>query len=342
MSATLEAIRQKHQLPALATVVVVDGDIRSRAAVGVRKLGDSTAVTTNDLFHIGSCTKSMTATLAAMLVADGKLKWTSTVAEVFPEWKGKIDSGYEAVTLQQLVTHHAGLPGSPPSAAWARAFRKQGTPLEQRREFLQAVLKDKPAAPPGEKAIYSNQGFALAGAMLEKVAGEPWERLITERLFQPLGMRSAGFGPPGTLGQVDAPWGHVGQGARAVPSQQDNPPSIAPAGTVHCSLDDLAKFVQFHLRRGRGTTLLSEDSIKLLHTPVPGGEFACGWMVVERGWAGGKALTHSGSNTMWYVVMWLAPARNFAVIAATNIGGDSAARGCDEVAATMIRQWLPR
>ena len=80
---TLEAIRKKHDLPALAVVVVKDGAIRDRLAVGVRKLGDPTPVTTNDLFHIGSCTKSMTATLAAMLIEDGKLKWDTTIADVF-------------------------------------------------------------------------------------------------------------------------------------------------------------------------------------------------------------------------------------------------------------------
>ena len=57
--------------------------------------------------------------------------------------------------------------------------------------------------------IYSNQGYAIVGAMLEKLTGTPWETLITERLFKPLHMDSAGFGPPGTIGAVDQPWGHT-------------------------------------------------------------------------------------------------------------------------------------
>jgi hypothetical protein len=51
---------------------------------------------------------------------------------------------------------------------------------------------------------------------------------------------------------------------------------------------------------------------------------------------------HNGSNTMWYVVMWLAPERNFSVVAATNIASSDAEQGCDEVAAAMIHQWLPK
>ena len=61
---------------------------------------------------------------------------------------------------------------------------------------------------------------------------------------------------------------------------------------------------------------------------------------MKRGWAGGNALMHNGSNTMWYLVMWLAPEKNFAVIAATNLAGPDAEKGCDETASAMISKWL--
>src|SRR5215510_9039420 len=83
-TSVIEAIRKKHELPALAIMVVKDGKICDRAATGVRKFGNPARVTTNDVFHIGSCTKSMTATLAAILIEEGKLRWDLTLAEVFP------------------------------------------------------------------------------------------------------------------------------------------------------------------------------------------------------------------------------------------------------------------
>ena len=94
----IEAIRKNQDLPALAVVVTKDGQICDRVAVGVRKWGDSTPVTTNDVFHIGSCTKSMTATLTAILIEEGKLRWDTTIAEVFPELRGRMDKQYESVT----------------------------------------------------------------------------------------------------------------------------------------------------------------------------------------------------------------------------------------------------
>ena len=140
----LEGIRKKHELPALAVVVVKDGRICDRAAVGIRKWGDPAPVTTNDLFHIGSCTKSMTATLTAMLIEEGKVRWDTTIAEVFPDLRGKMDKQYEAVTVEQLLQHRGGVPGAPPSSAWKRAWEKAGTPVEQRREFVAAVLREPP------------------------------------------------------------------------------------------------------------------------------------------------------------------------------------------------------
>jgi CubicO group peptidase (beta-lactamase class C family) len=342
MAQVLEGILKKHDLPALAVVVVKDGKICGRAAVGVRKWGDATPVTTNDVFHIGSCTKSMTATLAAMFIDEGKLRWDTTIAEVFPEWKGKMDGQYETVTVEQLLTHRGGVPGAPPDAAWKRAWEQQGTPTEQRREFIQAVLSQPPEVAPGTKMIYSNQGYAIVGAMLEKLAGTPWETLITQRLFVPLHMDSAGFGPPGTPGKIDQPWGHTHKLLRTVPIQEDNPPAIAPGGRVHCTLDDLARFTIFHLQRDPAGGLLKPETLVRLHTPPDGGDYACGWRVLKRGWAKGNALMHNGSNTMWYVVMWLAPERDFSVVVGTNIAGPDAEKGCDEVAAAMIQTWLAK
>ncbi len=336
----IEVLRKQYHLPALAVVVVKDGIICDSSAVGVRKAGDPTLVTTNDVFHIGSETKSMTATLAAMLIEDGKLRWDTTIAEVFPEFKGKMDEQYEAVTVEQLLTHRGGVPGKAPAEAWKRAWEQQGTPVQQRYEFIRAVLAQPPEAAPGAKYIYSNQGYAVIGAMLEKLTGTPWETLITERLFKPLHMASAGFGPPGTLGEVDQPWGHTRKGDTAVPTQSDNPPAIAPAGRVHCSLEDLARFTIFHLEGERKGGLLKPETFLKLHTPPAGSDYACGWVVVKRGWAGGWALTHAGSNTMWYVVMWLAPEKDFSVLVGTNIAGPDAEKGCDEAASAMIKKWL--
>jgi CubicO group peptidase (beta-lactamase class C family) len=346
-SQMLETIRVKHKFPALAAAVVVDGKIVATNAVGFRKHGGTEAVTVNDKFHIGSITKSMTATVAAMLVEQGKISWTTTIGESFPDDGEQLHPNYRGVTLEQLLTHRGGAPGNAPKLLWIKAWNAGGPPAEQRRDFVKGILARKPEVKPGTKYIYSNQGYAIAGVLLEQAAGKPWEELMRAMLFEPIGMNSAGFGAPATPGKVDQPWGHTKgllTGIEPVPPgpRADNPPAIGPAGTVHCSLPDLAQFVVFHLAGEQGASeLLKPALFKKLHTSA-GDDYALGWVVLDRKWAGGRALMHNGSNTMFYVVVWMAPERNCAVIVATNVGVDAAFEGCDEAAGNLIEQFFPK
>jgi len=166
---------------------------------------------------------------------------------------------------------------------------------------------------------------------------------MREHLFTPLGMTTAGFGPPGTAETVDQPRGHLIVGARWKPMEPgefaDNPAVIGPAGTVHCSMADWAKYAAFHLRGARGEeATLPADAFRKLHTPLSGDEqrYAFGWLVAERGWAGGETLTHAGSNTMWFAVLWLAPNRDAAYLAATNVAHGSAFTACDAAISKLI------
>ena len=350
VAAELEPIRTAHHLPALGAVVVLSNRVVALGVTGVRKAGETNLVTIADQWHHGSITKSMTATLAAMLVEEGRISWTTRIADVFPDLK--MNDQWKTVTLEQLLSHHAGAPADlNPSGIWARVWLQSGPPREQRRFLLEQVTALPPEAAPGTKYIYSNAGYAIAGALLEKITGEAWEDLMTKRLFQPLGMTSAGFGAPGTPDRLDQPRGHtfVGDKPRAVePGRSaDNPVGIGPAGIVHCSLMDLAKFAAFHLAGDKGNgRLLKPESFKKLHTgwvrvAASGDDrYAMGWIVTARDWAGGTALMHTGSNTMWFTTVWLAPKKDFAVITVTNIGGDQAAKATDEAAWKLIQEIL--
>lgn len=340
-TASVEAIRAKFGVPALAAAAVRDGEIVALGVSGLRKVGGTEVVTTDDKWHLGSCTKSMTASLAAMLVGEGKIRWETTVAEVFPEWRAEMEESWRAVTLEQLLIHRSGAPGNAPPKLWAEAWQARGTPTEQRLTFVRGLLREKPETTPGARFIYSNQGYSIAGAMLERVTKQAWETLLKDRLFTPLGLKSAGFGAPAAIGRVDHPWGHATLGNAVVPvppgPQADNPVAIGPAGTVHASISDFARYAGWHARGSRREAdLLSADTVVRLHRPADGQDYAMGWVVVSRGWAGGTALTHTGSNTMWFCVMWVAPEKGAAFVAATNVAGPAADKACDEAVAKLI------
>ncbi|MGB8169353.1 MAG: serine hydrolase domain-containing protein [Chthoniobacteraceae bacterium] len=342
----LETIRAKYQLPALAAAAVQGVKILESGAVGVRRVDAPVKVTIDDRWHIGSCTKSMTATLAAMFVERGEMKWTSTVGETFPELHDTMDPQWTSVTLEQLLTHRAGAPAAAPENLWRNAQTRQGTATEQRLQFVRGLLLHRPETPPGTAFVYSNQGYAIAGAMLERVSSQPWETLMSTMLFPACVMPNAGFGEPATRGKIDQPWGHARSGEKLVPvppgPQADNPPAIGPAGTVHCTIEELARYAAWHARGERtGTASLKKESFVKLHTAAAGGDYAMGWKVLPRGWAGGNALTHNGSNTMFFSVIWIAPAKDIAFVAATNCAGEEAAKGCDEAVALLLSR-LPK
>src|SRR4029077_19100809 len=117
-----------------------------------------------DRFHIGSDTKAMTAMLCGILVDEGKLKGDQPLGETFPELKKSMNSQYQAVTLEQLLTHRGGAPGSLEKDPWGGRLRlHQGTPTSARRLLLQGVTSKPPEADPGTTFIYSNAGVSIAG-----------------------------------------------------------------------------------------------------------------------------------------------------------------------------------
>jgi CubicO group peptidase (beta-lactamase class C family) len=250
------------------------------------------------------------------------------------------------VTLDLLLRNHSGAPTDlDADGLWGRLCGMKGSPpTAQRRALVEGVLKRPPVSKPGTKFLYSNAGFAVAGAMAETLMKTPWETLITKRLFEPLGMKSAGFGAPGTADKMDQPRGHGADGKPVEPGLgADNPAAIGPAGIVHCTIGDWGKYVSLHLRGERkgSTKLLAPESFVRLHKPsADESGYAMGWVVADRLWAGGRALTHSGTNTMWFCTTWLAPAKDFAVLVTCNQGGDEAAKACDEACGALIQDHL--
>ena len=347
LSPILAEIVKDSGIPGMVAATVAGERVVAIGAAGVRKRDAKELVTTSDLFHLGSCTKAMTATLIARLVREGKISWDAKVGDIFTNLNDTIHPKWREVTMEQLLSNRGGAPGDLKTGGlWGRLWLRHGTPTEQRMTLVQGVITKEPETEPGTKYIYLNAGFAIAGAMAEKVTGESWEDLMRSRIFGPLGMTSAGFGAPGTLEQIDQPRGHKADGSAIGPGAwADNPAAIGPAGTVHAAIEDWAKFIAVHLHGPRGRSdFLPADVFEKLHRPAvnktSNGQYALGWSVTERPWGGGRVLNHSGSNTMWYCVVWMAPKRAFAVLVCTNQGGDKAAQACDDAASKMIAAHL--
>jgi CubicO group peptidase (beta-lactamase class C family) len=272
---------------------------------GLRAADAKTQVALADQWHIGSCTKSMTATLAARLVEAGHIKWEATVGQILGPHLPPFNAAYKDATLLQLLAHHSGLPHDVTGTdKYGRGLRPDIR--AERLQYLAAVLNEAPVVTPGKEDSYSNAGYVAAGAMLELVMDKPWEELMRAHVFAPLGLTSAGFGPPGHPDKYDQPVGHAsGAGGKVRPAtkleEADYPPPVTgPCGTVHLNLRDLLAYLKAH--RDRAASFLSEASWKTLHTAPFGGNYALGWGGKEDG-----TLSHSGSNGLWWANVVITP-----------------------------------
>lgn len=349
LQAVLERLRDRGGIPAMGAAIFTGDKIEWIGAAGVRAIGHDEKATVDDLWHLGSCTKSMTGTLIAEMCEKGELSPTMTIAEGLPGLGEGIEAKYRVATLSQLLTMTAGVPAElSKDSLWSRLWKQNGTVVEQRAELSQAVLSWGPKQAPGSKFEYANASFAIAGHIAEVKSGKPWEELMQERVFGPLGIKSAGFGAPGTAGRVDQPWGHrvKEKGSRELVAVDpgspgaDNPPAISPAGRVHMSMSDWAKYLMLHVRRGEGQpSIMKRVSFDLMQTPPEGKDYAWGWGTASRPW-GGRVLTHSGSNTMWFCVAWVSPEKGFGVLVVTNVSMPDTPKVCDEVCWNLIQKRL--
>ena len=321
-----EALLDGH-LPGIGVRVESHGKLLLSEAQGLRSLQHLQAVTPEDRWHLGSDTKAMTAFLIALAIQDGRMSWES---EAFPllglEREFKVHPENEKLTVADLLTHQSGLQDTHDiqnGNLWIKLAQSKRPVLAQRIEITRATL-----AAPSKKSralSYANINYIVLGALLEATYTTSWEILLRERVFQPLGMTSCGFGVAGAPGEKtpSQPWPHVKDGDQLVGAppelKLDNPALLGPAGTVHCSLADWSKFIHeiMNAAQGRGKLLRKRELALRLLTPASGTSYTYGaWILGEEGKV--TTFAHDGSNTFNYAKAWFAPEKRAIVLIATN------------------------
>ncbi len=312
--AVLAPVRERTQIPGLAAAVVRDGKIIAVGVAGVRELGQPELVQPGDPFLVASCTKLMTQLLVGRLVQDGRLRLDATMAQLLPGVKLRPE--YAKATLGDLLGHTAGLP------AYTRItphdtpiiFELKGSPKQQRDTFVAHVVQENPAGAVGSDFVYSNAGFVALGNIAECAAGKPWESLIQEQVFQPLGVRSATVGFPGGAAANALPKGHARTPNGFAPAKYEPPNAgvFAPAGGICLAIEDFARLAaaEVSLEAGRETAFLNQATANAVSAQAakraPRGE--------SRVYFGGQG-SFTAACAVW-------PAQGLGIVVCTN-GGDS-------------------
>jgi CubicO group peptidase (beta-lactamase class C family) len=336
LRAAVVRAQQQTGVPGLVAALVDEDELVAESA-GLRAAAPMPpkAFLPTDRVHLGSCFKAMTATVCARLVEKGRLRWDSTLAEVFPDIAPTMHPDFRVVTVTDLLSHRSGLSDDvlqsiPPSLL-------KGSGRQVRARVFPTLLRDAPANPRGTYE-YSNAGYALAGAIIERISNDAFEAVVSRELTGPLGITTLKQGAPSNpkLKVPDQPRGHDDDGRPLLPAQEDDPVGIAPAGTFSMSIADWAKFVRVHMGLPAATPgYITAASLTTLHTPVGGptdaenpadfSQYALGWGVVT---ADGEIhLVHTGSNNSWLSAVEINPRTKRAFLYGSNqySKGDAAA-----------------
>ena len=339
LATVLDSLRYALDVPALAGAIITDSGVVEARAVGCRRYGGPVNVTDDDQFHLGSCGKSFTAVMVGLLVDDGLVQWTTTLPTIFPEYANSMRGEYKDVTIRDLLSHAAGFMRD------ANVQLHTSSPREQRKEIVDWALR-QPATQPRGTYLYSNLGFVIAGAVIERVADRPYEEIVFERVIRPLGLTSAGIGQMGSPGLEDQPLQHSADHSPIIATPDAHLAySYDPAGMLHMSVGDWGRYCAWVLAcdAGHGSLLRAETAKTITTMAVsdgPYGGYALGWGVIYRTWGGGWVLSHSGSNGYNYAEVVLAPARRFGILVMTNQGAGVNATPTDPAVTRLIDFYL--
>lgn len=310
----------------LACPGIVAGFIDARnkpqiASVGIQRVGSETPLHVTDALHLGSCTKALTALLIGDAIGAGQLRFKTTLGAFSLVWK---KSPWADRTIDDVLRHEAGLPEN---AKW---WGLAGTGLAvtaQRRDVLNTKWLDGSKRTTRGKYAYSNVGYVVLGSVIDTVYGMPYEDVMQLRIARPNLLQSTGFGnPPSVSGHQQAQQGYLS-------TTLDNPPVMNSAGRLHMSMGDWLQTASLHTD---SRSFLPQDVRKQLQFSSLDGGYAGGWIVTKRSWAAGPALTHAGSNTFWFAVMWIAPNTGRAFAAVANAAGVEVSNSLDRIIGAMI------
>jgi CubicO group peptidase (beta-lactamase class C family) len=316
------------EVPGMAIAIVRNDSVLVAKGYGVRQLGRPERVDEHTVFGIASLTKSFTATAAAMLVDDGKLEWDAPARRYLPSLTFRDPYLTENVSIRDLLSHRTGLHAS--NMAWVMTG-------VDRTEMIRRARYLEPEAPFRTREVYSNVGYLIAGEAIAAAAGMPYEEVIRQRIFAPLGLRNTTIGDAAVAREANRVMPHAFIGGVQRPIAWSDIDVIAAAGSVNSSAADMAQWLRFQMGDGTfaGRRLVSAEALWQIHFPQtvvavtaamerarlvegwPG--YAMGWNVMD--YRGHPMLWHSGNADGQPSIMAILPHDHVGAVVMVNTWG---------------------
>jgi len=298
-------------------VIVKDGKVLFQSGYGYADVEQKVPMDPERvMMRIGSTSKLFTWTAVMQLVEQGKLDLHRNVDD-YLDFKVSPPGG-ASITLLDLMNHRGGFEEGLKDvlATDPRALISTETYLKQHPRPL--LFR------PGTVPAYSNSGTALAGYIVQRVSGEPFERYIEQHIFQPLGMQHSTFDQP--LPERFKGMASRGYRTASQPPQPYELITTAPAGSVAATAADMARFMLAHLQQGHlgSYDMLSPQTAQLMHTPseaaLPGfATMAHGFFHEMRN--GHLLLGHGGDTIFFHTELDMLPTDGVGIFYSFNSRG---------------------
>ena len=321
LSEIVSKAREIYKVPAITLTVMNSETVHLQEVQGVRVLDKPAKATLDDYFHIGSCSKSVLAVMAAKLIEQRKIGWQTKFFDVLPELKEHANAAYSDITLEDLLLSEAGI--KPFTNAEVEPFPDFSPSVNDKRlEFIKYLVGQPPSSDKKNgrfQHLYSNPSYMMASAMLERVSGLKYEELVRKTLTEDLAM-SVHIGWPNDI-SADQPWGHTitkdKVEAFAPGHDYKIPHLITPAGDLSMTPKDYAKYTQLHLQGLRGSNnYISSESYRHIHFSHEG--FSLG--VANATFGGLKYSGFDGSAGTFFCRSIIVPELDFAFTIMINAG----------------------
>src|ERR1700722_2149490 len=248
IDATVARAMKAFQVPGMAVGIIKDGKLLYAKGYGVRELGKPNTVDADTLFQIGSNTKAFTAAALGLLVDEGKISWNDKVIDYLPQFRMQDPYVTREFTIRDLLTHRSGLGTGAGDLMFFPATDFS------RDEIIHGLRYLKPVSGFRSQYDYDNLLYMVAGQIIPAVTGKSWEEFVTEHILDPLQMRpcAASYGRIADRGDVAAPHVVINGELKVIPVV--NMDVIGPAGTINCSINGMAKWIETQLAAGKMPT----------------------------------------------------------------------------------------
>ncbi len=335
---TLEQASTAPDFVGLAVTVVRKGQPAFTRTFGVREAGRKDPVTPDTVFRLASLSKGFAATLAQLEIHDGRFSLTDKIVDTVPQFRLRTPADTNAVTIEHILSHRVGLP----PYAYDNLLEAGTAPIDILKKYADVKL----SCPVGSCYGYQNETYNMIANVIEKVTGKPYSDRIQERIFDPLGMKTASVGLAGLTSTGNWARPHVRPAMDWIPVAVRNDYFQLPAAAgVNASITDMQKWLMAQmgerpdvipetvladLRKPRVATPQETRRQHSQKMPVTRTDYGLGWRTMD--YAGKLVVTHSGSVEGYVAYIAFLPDRKSGIVVLSNT---RAAR-----ASKLIPEWL--